>query len=86
MLTSFLAIASATFIFLFSLQPCLAENDLPLTNTDNSNLDLPSALPEDLFDDLPFEQRRQALREEVEMGPRRPSSFQSPQKYNLLIR
>ncbi len=50
------------------------------------NIDLPSALLDDIFDDLPFEQRRQALREEVELNPLRPPSSNDPQRYNLLIR
>jgi len=32
--------------------------------------DLPTALNSEMFDDLPFEQKRQALREEVERAPR----------------
>ncbi len=50
-------------------------------------LDLPSALADDdSFNELPFEQLRQALREEVERDPKKEFKFISPEKYNLLIR
>ena len=56
-------------------------------NMDIGELDLPSALTEDdSFNDLPFEQLRQALREEVEYGPKKGINPRSLKKYNLLIR
>ena len=83
-----LAVAAATLLFFFMpLQPAWPEidpaNQMP--NLDKS--ELPSALAEDdSFDDLPFEQLRQALREEVEMDPQRSRSHQTIRRYNLLIR
>lgn len=86
MLTSFVALASATIIFLLSLQPSWAESNFPKQTTDSSDIDLPTFIDEDIFDDLPFEQRRQALREEVELGSKKRKTFSDPKKYNLLIR
>lgn len=49
--------------------------------------ELPSALlDDDSFNELPFEQLRQALREEVEHGPKKGTYNFSDKKYNLLIR
>ena len=51
------------------------------------DLDLPTALSEDdSFNDLPFEQLRQALREEVERDPTKEFQPSSPKTYNFLIR
>ncbi len=86
MLTSFVALASATIIFLLSLQPSWAESNFPKQTTDSSDIDLPTFIDEDIFDDLPFEQRRQALREEVELSSKKRKTFSDPKKYNLLIR
>ena len=86
MLNSLLAIAAAIMLFLLSLQPSWAENDYPHKELDDDQIELPTVLENDFFDDLPFEQRRQALREEVELNPQRPPKRKNPQKYNLLIR
>ena len=50
------------------------------------DVELPAALNDDIFDDLPFEQQRQALREEIERDPQKGPRKHSPQKYNFLIR
>ena len=82
-----MALAAAVIIFVLPLSPGLAAMDNANQNTDISELDLPSALTEDdSFSDLPFEQLRQALREEVEYGPKKGISPRSFKKYNLLIR
>ena len=62
-----MVLAAAVILFLFVLQPGLtAMEDQTNHNNNLSDLDLPSALTEDdSFNDLPFEQLRQALREEV---------------------
>ncbi len=82
-----MALAAAAILFLSPLSPSLAAMDNHPSNTDINNLELPSALAEDdSFNDLPFEQLRQALREEVEYGPKKGISPRSLKKYNLLIR
>ncbi len=86
MLNCFLAIASAVFLLIVPFQPNLAEVASPQPEANSINVDLPSVLDDDFFEDLPFEQRRQALRDEVELGPKRPPSTSNPKKYNLLIR
>ncbi len=87
MLTRFFALASATVIFFLSLQPSWADNDLLTKGSENlNNIDLPTVIDEDMFDDLPFEQRRQALRDEVELGPQSQKRHSNQRKYNLLIR
>ena len=86
MLIQFISIASAVILLILPLQPCFAELTLSQQETSNNNLDLPSVLNDDFFEDLPFEQRRQALRDEVELDPTRSPSPQIPKKYNLLIR
>ena len=82
-----MALAAAAILLLSTQQPCLAAADQTKLNTDLSDLDLPSALTEDdSFNDLPFEQLKQALRDEVEYGPQKGISPRSFKKYNLLIR
>ena len=82
-----MALTFAIMLFLVPLKPGLTAIDNTNQNTDLNDLDLPSALAEDdSFTDLPFEQLRQALREEVEYGPQKGLSPRSFKKYNLLIR
>ena len=81
-----LALAAAAIIFLVPLSPGFTDSNNN-QNMDIGDLDLPSALTEDdSFSDLPFEQLKQALREEVEYGPRKGINPRSLKKYNLLIR
>ena len=81
-----IALTAAIIIFLFPQSAMTAIDDTE-HNDLSTNLELPSALTDDdSFDDLPFEQLRQALREEVEYGPKKGVSPRSFQKYNLLIR
>jgi len=83
-----MALAAAAILFLFAFQqPGVIAMDETNQNTDLSDLNLPSALTDDdSFNDLPFEQLRQALRDEVEYGPKQGLSPRSFKKYNLLIR
>ena len=82
-----MALAAAVLIFLGPLNPSWAEVNFTSPSINQEDLDLPSALAEDdIFDDLPFEQLRQALREEVERGPSKGVSPRSFKRYNLLIR
>jgi len=82
-----IALAAAIILFLFAPQPGITAMEQTNQKSDLSNLDLPSALAEDdSFSDLPFEQLRQALREEVEYGPKKGLSPRSFKRYNLLIR
>ncbi len=80
-----LAIFITVLIFFLSLDPALVS---AAQGQDQSKTTLPSALNEDIFDDLPFEQRRQALRDEVARGSYKPKPFskKSLRQYNLLIR
>ncbi len=82
-----MAMALACFFLIFPLQPALAEMTSPNEEPLAKDVDLPTALDsEDFFDDLPFQQQRQILREEIQqeaqgLSPRFPS-----RQYNLLIR
>ena len=60
---------TAALLVIFPIHQSWAAAILLSQSSNSANLDLPSALLEDdSFDDLPFEQLRQALREEVERG------------------
>ena len=80
-----IALAATTILFVSFIQPGWASIDKESPSTLFNDLDLPSALAEDdSFDDLPFEQLRQALREEVEQGPKKGLSPRSSKRYNFL--
>ena len=82
-----MALAAAALLLLLPLQAVWAAMDNNNLGENLSELNLPDALSEDdSFDDLPFEQLRQALREEVEHGPKKGLSPRSTKRYNLLIR
>ena len=82
-----IAFATAAILLLIPAQPGLTSVDQAQNNTGLSDLDLPSALAEDdSFNELPFEQLKQALRDEVEHDPKKSISPRSFKKYNLLIR
>ena len=82
-----LILAAALLIVIFFTQPCFAASDSEQTIEKITSIDLPEALADDdSFTDLPFEQLRQALREEVEHGPKKGLSPRSFKRYNLLIR
>ena len=76
-------------LLLFStIQPSWATDSFTKSqeNTD-FELELPSSLADDdSFEELPFEQLRQALREEVERNPQKSSKRYSSKRYNLFIR
>ena len=86
MLIKLISFVSAAILLIIPLQPCIADLSLPQQEFKSTNIDLPTVLDDDFFEDLPFEQRRQALRDEVELDPKRSPSLQTPEKYNLLIR
>jgi len=77
-----IALATAILLFILPLQSGVSAMDTANPNGAN----LPTVLEDELFDDLPFEQLRQELREEVERDPRRTRPPSSPQQYNWLIR
>ena len=86
--TRLIALAAAALLFIMlPIQASLASTDSINQKGTPVELDLPSVLTEDdSFNDLPFEQLRQALREEVETGPSKGLSPRSFKRYNLLIR
>ena len=82
-----IALVAAALLLVLPLQPTWAEITDTKESANLNNLDLPAALADDdSFADLPFEQMRQALREEVERGPKKNYSSKSSKQYNLLIR
>ena len=82
-----LVLAAAVLFLIFHAQPCLAAVDQEESKINTRSLDLPEALADDdSFNELPFEQLRQALREEVERDPTKSRPKTSTQRYNLLIR
>ncbi len=86
MLARLLVTASAIIILLYC-HPSWAAVVNPEEMPGLKESELPAALADDdSFADLPFEQLRQALRDEVELGPQKGSSPYSSKKYNLLIR
>ena len=78
----------ACFILLVTARnSALAISESSVISLQVDELDLPSALAEDdSFRDLPFEQLRQALREEVERDPTKEFKPSPSKRYNFLIR
>ncbi len=76
-----ISLAAVVLMIILPIQPGSAA-----TQDATQNEDLPAALYKDIFDDLPFEQRRQALREEVEQGSQKSLTPLPSAKYNWLIR
>ena len=70
--------ASILLLLTVSIQPNWATTEESPLNKTTSESDLPSVLDDNFFDDLPIEQRRQALREEVERTPQKNSSDSFP--------
>ena len=70
----FLALAITAYLLLFPLQPAWSVERNARKITIEEQQDLPVALNTYLFEDLPFEQRRQALREEIEGRQRQPGT------------
>ncbi len=82
-----MALAATALLIILPLQPGWAVTTSSDQENSLNNLELPSALADDdSFSELPFEQLRQALREEVERDPNKSFSSYSTKKYNLLIR
>ena len=81
------ALTAAALFLILLLNPFRASVVYATPNPNLIEPELPAALSEDdSFDDLPFEQLRQALREEVEHGPKKGLSPRSFKQYNFLIR
>ncbi|WP_320676616.1 hypothetical protein [Prochlorococcus sp. MIT 1300] len=86
MVTQLIVLITSTLLLLFSLQPSWS-TAIALEQDDNMNqLELPTTLNQDFLDDLPFEQRRQVLREELREGQRTSPTPQIAKRYNWLIR
>ena len=87
MCAKLLAIITCITFALSARNPVFAMSKYDFQTFQAEDLDLPSALAEDdSFNELPFEQLRQALREEVERDPTKEFKFAPPEQYNLLIR
>jgi len=76
----------AAILLIWPLQTCEAAMDSGSQEPNPNTVDLPTAIENDFLDDLPFAQRRQILREELDIGGQNNLSPSIPQKYNLLIR
>ncbi len=78
-----MVLAAIVSLLFLPLQPGWG---LSYQDSNRNDTELPIALDDDFFDDLPFEQRRQALREEVERNPNKNPTPSISKQYNLLIR
>ncbi len=79
-----MAVAIAVIFLFFPLHSALTATDLP---NEDPIIELPTAFDaEAFFDDLPFQQQRQILREEIQQGPQELTPRIPPRQYNLLIR
>ena len=82
-----ITLAASLLLLLLPLQACWAVDDYDKQGASLDESELPAALADDdSFDELPFQQLRQALREEVEYGSKKGLSPRSSKHYNLLIR
>ncbi len=82
-----MVLAAMALLLVLPMQPGFAamKDVNPSTNLDE--VDLPAALDQDMFfDELPFAQQRQVLREEIDNGQLKGLSPLEPRQYNLLIR
>ncbi len=86
--TRLMAMAAAAIFLLFPLRPAFAAMTSSEQNNAVSSIELPTAINEEaFFDDLPFQQQRQILREEVQQNSlTKPIPHIQPRQYNLLIR
>ena len=77
-----------SLLFFSTIQPLWATDSFTKSQENTHyELELPSSLADDdSFEELPFEQLRQALREEVERNPKKSTKRYSSKRYNLLIR
>ena len=83
----FLLACFGIFILLKPSQAISFESNLENELSIDNSIELPEALSEDdSFYDLPFEQLRQALREEVEYGPKSKVRKRDQKRYNFFIR
>ena len=87
MAVQLIVLITSTLLLLGPLQPSWSPAAIALEQDENMNqLELPTTLNQDFLDDLPFEQRRQVLREELREGTQTSPSPQIPNRYNWLIR
>tara|TARA_Y100001968_G_C19411442_1_gene746528 strand:+ start:1213 stop:1476 length:264 start_codon:yes stop_codon:yes gene_type:complete len=87
MFAKLLAITSSIILLLATVETVFASLEYNSEPNSLDKLELPAALLEDdSFGELPFEQLRQALREEVERDPSKEFQPSSPKQYNFLIR
>jgi len=87
MLAKLLAILSSIIILASSESSILSQSEYNMQVEKSQLSELPEALSDDdSFNELPFEQLRQALREEVERNPKKDFQHSSSEKYNLFIR
>ena len=83
-----MALAAVLLLILLPLKASWASMTNSTSFINLNQVELPAALADDdSFNDLPFEQLRQVLREEVEREPHKNlRSLSSNKKYNWLIR
>ncbi len=83
-----MALAATLLLTWLPLQASWAEDASTTISINVNEIELPAALADDdSFNDLPFEQLRQVLREEVERRQKKnPRLYSSNKKYNWLIR
>ena len=87
MIAHLMVLVSTILLLVLWPQCSLAEDSHDKQIDTSIDMELPSALADDdSFNELPFEQLRQALREEVERDPQRSIPHTSSKKYNWLIR
>ena len=81
------SILALTLFTIFFLSPSKLTWATEAATKSTNDMEIPSALLEDdSFEDLPFEQLRQALREEVERDPEKRVVTHSFKRNNFLIR
>ena len=82
-----LGVIACVILLVSARNSALAISESSIGSIQTDELDLPSALAEDdSFKELPFEQLRQALREEVERDPTKEFKHSPSERYNFLIR
>ena len=86
MLSQLLALATAAILLILPMQAYSAAVDPDNQGSSPAKVDLPTALDNDFLDDLPFAQRRQILREELNVGGQNNLAPSLPKQFNLLIR
>ena len=86
MLARLMAFTTAALLIILPLQTVSTAFATVEQSINSNQTILPTALDDYIFDDLPFNQKRQALREEINKRDAPPITSNSPKRYNLLIR